>query len=362
MPNHIDNSQYKLWNYCRWAWYEKYVLKRSKRWPLQQRDDALAIGSLVHAGLENWYAYQRTEIPQETIDRIQPTIEALRLSNGLVQGYIRTYPKEAWKNIVCEAPLRFKLLDGCDGLAKVDLYFYIREPMVIDSGIAGIEISLKPGWWIQEYKTKSSAVPFQDFMQSWVTNIQADFQLLALKQKLSNEAVAMGGGRVPMVEVNGLIVNVIEKPKEYIPKRKCRMCDEYYNFSAWKPSGSMHRCPICDFEMKLKPLELKLDQPEASYFRIMVERTPEQLARSKEQIIEIAKEMQDMEKDMDGTHQPLTNVEVANVYPPNKDHCFNLAARYGKECEYFRPHSYGVSTIENDQYQESEDYIQEGIA
>src|SRR6266480_2185468 len=118
MVDHIDNSQYSQWMHCPWAWWEKYVNKRSKAWPGQLRDDALAIGSLVHNGLDNWYARQEPNIDQEEIERINPTPECLRLCKKLVYGYVQTFPKEAWQLVHTEAPLRFKLIEGKDGDRK----------------------------------------------------------------------------------------------------------------------------------------------------------------------------------------------------------------------------------------------------
>jgi hypothetical protein len=363
MVDHIDHSQYASWMHCPWHWFEKYVNGRSKAWPEQMRDDALAIGSLVHNGLDNWYARGVPEIDQQEIEEINPTPDCLRLCKKLVYGYVQTFPKEQWKLIKTEQPLRFKLIEGKDGLAKLDLYFYIGEPTVVDSGLPGYEITLKPGWWIQEYKTKSQFVPTGDFMQSWVTNMQADFQMLALAAQRDNpNSPLFDGFKADSVDqvypINGLLVNVIEKPNTYIPKRKCKgLCGEYWPYSSWMPSeNALFKCPNCGNEQKLKPLE-QMQEQEPRYFRMIVERTGEQLAQSREQIASVARNMQLMEHEdqfyNENYGEPFTR------FAPNKTHCYDLSKRYARECEYYKPHVYGLSTIDNVDYVESEDYINE---
>ena len=256
MLNHIDYSQYKTWQHCPWAWFEKYVNRRQKRWPQGMRDDALAIGSLVHSGLECWYKEGIISIPEATIVKTNPTPEALRMCQRLVHGYVQTYPREAWELIKTEQPLRFSLIEGCDGLAKIDLYFYIAQPTVVESGLPGYEITLNPGWWIQEYKTKSVYTSVGDFMQSWVTNMQADFQMLALNGYLDKTEGVEHRRSINNERVNGLLINILEKPKDYIPRRKCQRCEEYYNFSSWIEKGNKHACPVCGNEQSLKPVKM----------------------------------------------------------------------------------------------------------
>lgn len=343
MPEFIDYSQYKTWMFCPWAWYEKYVLRRQKAWIAQgMRDDAMAVGSLVHAGLENWYGKRDPEIPQSTVEEINPTPEALRMAKGLVAGYINTYPRELWDTVACEEPIRFPVIPGVDGLAKIDMYFYIPTPTRIESGIQGYEIILNPGWWIQEYKTKSSSVKFAEYFRSWQTNMQADFQMLALQQQM----MRMDQIKEGTDKINGLLINIIEKPNDYIPKRKCKQCEEIYAYTAWTPIGAEFRCPA-GHTQKLKPLEER-GPIQANYFRLMVERTPEQLRKSKCDIFNVAAQMQKADES-----------KSIEQLIPNKDHCMNLNAKYANECEYFQPHLYGITTIDNPAYEDTKDYIGE---
>jgi len=365
VPNHIDYSQYKTWQFCKWAWYEKYVLGRRKRWPNNMRDDALAIGSMVHAGLENWYKNADFTIPQEVVDKINPTPEALRLCRSLVYGYIQTYPRENWELIRCEQPLRFKLIEGRDGLAKIDMYFYVPEELRVESGVPGYEITLRPGWWIQEYKTKSQSTGFAEWMRSWTTNMQADFQMLALGEQIRKGFVENVDipNKMP-TQVNGLLVNVLDKPSIYVPKRKCPECSEYFNYSAWVPAEEgLFACPY-GHKKKLKPLDMEKEQAQPNYFRVIVERTAEQLDVSKYQIAKVVGEMSEMEVWGERCADlPLTRIQaLSEDFPPNKEHCMNLGAKWAQECEFFRPHTYGISTLDNIEYEDTEDYVGEVVA
>lgn len=362
MIDHIDYSQYSSWQFCPWHWYERYVLKRRKKWPEGLREDALAIGSLVHAGLENWYAHNDQTIPKEIIERITPTADALGLTRRMVYGYVQTYPREHWELIRCEQPIRFRLINGRDGLAKIDLYFYIAKPTVVESGVEGYEITLKPGWWIQEYKTKSPATSTADFMHEWTTKMQADFQMLALAEHLNSTRIVQAAeiqGLAHSKVVNGLLVNVIEKPREYVPRRKCKGCGEYWNYSAWQPGeGGKFACPGCHNEQALKPVDSE-KYDDAKYFRMVVERTPEQLHRSKGDIQKIAERMKRVEDCSTNEQAEYIGLCLGDIEPPNKEHCFDNSRKWGKECEFYTPHTYNISTINNDKYEEAEDYLNE---
>jgi len=105
-------------------------------------------------------------------------------------------------------------------------------------------------------------------------------------------------------------------------------------------------CPGCGNQQKLKPVDGEKFE-EARYFRMIVERTPEQLAASKRDIEKVAVAMADMEE------------YGFDSVAPNKEHCFDNSRKWGKECEFFAPHTYGISTIDNDKYEEMEDYVNE---
>lgn len=351
----IDYSQYSKWHFCSWAWYEIYVNKRKKAWPAAQRDDALCLGSLVHSGLEQFYKKGQPHIDEKVIEESTPTPDCLGLAQSLIYGYIQNFPGEQWQLNFTEAPLRFPLIEGWDGLAKLDRYFYVPEATGVPSGIPGYEIRLNPGWWIHEYKTKSSYVNTGDWIRQWTVKKQADFQMLALQNEIAeqfkrSDARVVGGTWA--MPVNGLLINVIEKPKDYIPKRKCKVCEKSWDFSSWIAVGEGYSCPMCGNVQRLKAVKIEEHDDTAQCFRVVVERTASQLEASKKEIAAVAIQMRDM--------QAVMSLEEAQSFPPNREACLDLSKKYGQECDYFRPHNYeGLVTIGNPEYEGTRDYVGE---
>lgn len=345
---HIDYSAYSAWMKCPWYWYERYVNKQQKKWPAAQRDDALCLGSLVHNGLERYYLSGKPDIDEKVIAENTPSGDCLQLARRLVHGYLQNFPGEIWPLNYVEAPLRFPLIDGFDGLAKLDRYFYVPESTSVASGIPGYEIRLNPGWWIHEYKTKSPHVERGKWIQQWTVKKQADFQMLALmaQEHIANPNIDTG----QIMPVNGLLINVIEKPRDYIPKRKCKVCAKQWEFASWIPVGDGHSCPMCGNVQKLKAVDTDKQEEAPQCFRVVVERTATQLAVSKEEIADVARFMQSMQ------------IIGMSDTPPNREACLDLSKRYGAECDYFRPHNYeGLVTIGNPEYEGTRDYVNETL-
>ena len=202
MPNraHVDYSQWRNWMDCPARWYELAVNRRRKSWPEGPREDALAVGSLVHAGIERWLKVGEVGIPEAKVQEINPTRDCLEACEAMVYGYVKTYPQERWELIKCEEPLRFPLIDtlverwNVDGLAKVDAYFWVPELTTIPSGLEGYELTLDRGWWGMEHKTKAPELPPGVWMSKWEVAAQASFQMLALRAKVERDGLG-GVGR-----------------------------------------------------------------------------------------------------------------------------------------------------------------------
>jgi len=363
-PNFFDYSQYSTWFKCPWKWYERYVARRQKRWPAGPRSDALCIGSLVHAGLQIWQQSHRVEIPRDLISELRPTPETLTICQLMVHGYTHAYPAERWPLVRCEQPLRFPLVpreEGCkcrneeeaywfcqtnfpydcpsgrpgiDGLAKIDAYFQVPEQTTIESGIPGYECSLSPGWWVHEYKTKADSIDISRFIQRWAVNKQADFQSLALAHHTGEP-------------VQGILINVIEKPRVYIPKRKCQSCSKLWELPAWLPaSDGNSRCPECHTEQRLGRGNTSPTISNPSYYRFAVQRTPQQLETSHRQFQQIALAMQQVRAS--GMHS----------VSPNTENCVDT--RWGA-CEYFDNHTYDTDTADDPGMQDVPDYVGEPL-
>lgn len=346
----IDYSALAAWQFCPGKWYERYVNRRRRKWPHGQRDDAMALGSLVHEGLRVWQLDHELRIPEEVQDEVLPTRECLAQAQELVLGYTRRYPEERWPLVRCEEPLQLPLSpaseerEGISLLAKVDSYFYVPEATQIESGLPeGAVFTLDPGWWIHEYKTKSPFIPMGIYMQGWEMNLQASFQTMALAHHIrSTQLPDPTGGAQP---VRGILINVLEKGKRYIPKRKCKSCAEYYEFAMWRPTGKgTYTCPVCGVAQALQPLKEAPVESPPTYYRIVVTRTQEALEIDRAHILATAERMQHM-------------AEAGLMSEPwHKGNCVDT--RWKSACEYFAPHTYLRSTTtEDDQnYEAIPDY------
>jgi len=331
--NFVDYSQFNAFQKCPYYWYERYCRGYIRKYDGGQRDDAMAIGSVVHSGLENYYLHNTPTPNQDVLEENNLTPDAGWLAQQMINGYVLTYPKEAWTLMGVEEPLIYKTFTPVPLLAKVDAFFRVEEPMSIPGGPDGEEIYLRPGLWIQEYKTKADGR--RDlWLQRWAVDMQADFQMLAL-----DAAYPASERKGDNEEICGLLVNVIEKPRQSTPRRKCKGCKETYDYMSYLNTVDGWACPVCGFVQQLTPL--KIDTPrEATYFRHKVERSPEQLQVSRRLISHVAERMLYMEQ------RPNMGSEVYN-----KSQC--LHSIYGP-CDYFNNHTYGLDVSEDNQLEKRE--------
>ena len=347
----VDYSQYKEWSFCPHSWFEKYVNKKVMR-SVGMNDGAMTLGSLVHAGLENWHGEGTPEIPQKVVEEQNPTPEALGIAQQMVLGYVRRYPTEPWTPTALEKPL-VRNCRGFDVLAKVDGYFVVDEAMQVEDGNGGI-LFLNPGVYGLETKTRDATQDRARYMQRWQVNMQADFQLLALREVVDDmniDSSYEGAHWVPEPrQLQGIIINVIDKPRPYVPKRTCKGCKQVSYFNQWivSPDGR-YACPVCKYEQVLQPLK-PVPPKEFDYWRMMVTRTPEQLERALGEIQQVAFEMDRMEK-----FQHLPPQGEGCVVPPTKEMCVHPIT--GKVCQYFRPHLLGYTTVGHPDFEDARDYV-----
>jgi hypothetical protein len=67
----IDFSQFNSFQKCPWFWAERYLRGYKQTYAgALQRDDAMAIGSLVHDGLEQYYKNSCPMITAATVEEI----------------------------------------------------------------------------------------------------------------------------------------------------------------------------------------------------------------------------------------------------------------------------------------------------
>ena len=108
--NYIDHSQYALFNRCSELWRLKYLEGLRLRPRREQRDDPLALGSLVHSGLEQYYHNRPAKPSSSVIDEVGPTPECLSLAQHMLMHYERVYPREPFDLAVIEKPFERPLV------------------------------------------------------------------------------------------------------------------------------------------------------------------------------------------------------------------------------------------------------------
>ena len=330
--NYIDFSQYSTWTKCQWKWYEKYVrefrLKQDG-----QTDGAFAVGSLFHAGVEEFYKHGNPVIPPVVVEEIQPTPECYNNSMALVLSWIKKSPALEWgENRIFEKPIVFDIgRENIKGLAKLDFAFKLDKGITIPGGIDGQEVYLNPGWWIREYKTRSGdARSRPNWIKSWACDMQADFQMLALREYLKEIK-----DDTPVV---GMLVGVIEKPREYVPKRKCKGCGNQYEFAVYNVLESgLYECGWCKYQQELTPPKKEAGyQGDPLSYYIHVARSEEALDLSFERIRYVADLMMARRE---GGHDNI------KYYGMNYQSCVHPI--YG-ECEFFGAHVSPGYDVEED--------------
>lgn len=315
---YIDYSQMRLWHFCNLAWYSRYILGLRRRSSDAPADDALTLGSLFHEGMENWYLRKDPRISEAIIAKLNPSKECLDVAAQLVLGYSRHYPQDPWTTISVEEALKKPLTDGLGLVAKVDQIARVVEPVDIDSGHQGLTFRLEPGIYSIENKTKAQQKPFAGYLQSWQANMQASFQLLALREKYGDQ-------------VKGVIVNVAEKPNFYKARRKCQKCEQTSELKMWLIDSTNlknNKCPLCLHSQKLKPYEpKKINDPR--FYRIVVTRNQERLEKDLIKIHSVGTAMLMMK---------LSGETGANLATyENDENCINPITMRSK-CDYFEAH------------------------
>lgn len=338
----IDYTQYRCWMECPWKWWEKYGRGLRKVWPpTTQRKDAMALGQLTHAGLEVLYREGRVEIPPRVVEEVGPTPELVGMARRLVEGYAKVFMQgeEEWVEQGLEEPLRFQVGEGGGeemmGLAKVDRWFEIHKEIAVRSGLEGFEGWLEEGVWGMEFKTRASERGRAAYAKGWEVNMQGTFQILALREMMR------GMGRDPNA-VQGVLVRVIEKPDEYVPKRKCKGCGKVLEMGTylWVEGEGLWACPLCGEKQMLTKAKEKVEK-EVMGWQIPVTRGERELEQGMREIRWVADMMMRM-REMCGDGRP----EWSSIVP-NRENCIGM---WGRECEYYEPHLRGLDVREEEGY------------
>jgi len=331
MPQFIDYSQYAAYQQCPWKWYERYV-RGLELPPYDGRSNSSrTIGSLFHEGIAAYYRTGTPDISQSVIDAHNAAPEAVVTARLCLERWLREYATEAaFVTTHIEEPIRADLPTFAGSipiLAKIDTYGEVPPDTYIYSGDSLNErLYLQPGYWIIEHKTKSAEQRRDIYSKSWQTNKQADFQILALQYHLQ-------------APVQGLIVNVVEKPRNSPPRRKCKGCGTYCDYSSYLPdsaSPGKYCCPLCGHTQSLTPLGVAVNYSPETY-RLIVTRAPEVLRASISSIDQVFDRMCILEDR--GWPSPWISPTYSSCVHPF----------YGP-CDYFEPHSVNVSATEGNPF------------
>lgn len=305
LPGFLDQSQLSNWFKCPAFWMERYARKMGvPPNPTQLRDDAMCLGTLVHAGLEEFEKDGSVQIPTWAIEEQRPTQETLTLAMELVTAYALHGEMIPWKlkyfEAALEKPVKYRALHEFLGgmgwidtdyklTAKVDFAFYVDAPteLRVGTGTDTSTVMLQPGFWVQEYKTKSASRDRGSWMAEWNMKAQADFQLLTLGEFAKTQDV-----EYPVA--NGVLVTVLEYEKPTVPKRKCRGCGDLQPFTAYVPNvDGTYRCMGCGHDSKLAPVKDK-EYPPPNIWRMPVYRSAEKLAAAEDNAIKAIEGMHAM--------------------------------------------------------------------
>lgn len=310
----IDYSQLDTFSGCELRWWERYRSQYTKAPKLGQKNDPRVFGSITHAALDNFRVMGTPTVSADTMARYDPTPECLQEALQLAAGYVATYPNEEFTKYYCEEPLKFPLHERMDGLAKIDSYFNLAEPVSIEDGL-GDRFTLEPGWWIHEYKTKAASKDVGKYVGSWRMNMQPAFQCFALAELVGEK-------------VKGVLVNVLEKPQEYTPKRTCKACRTQIPLRDWQPTGDGYRCPDCQNVQDIDTQDKTKTVRAPKYYRIMIQRTLAELERARVDMLRVVERMLAMDQAYAETGDPQalrrTSACIDQIWG---------------ECEYYGPHS-----------------------
>lgn len=320
----IDNTQYSSFTRCPLYWVEQYV--NCVRKPFKgQRDDALAIGVAVHDALYHGYKSGSFTVNPKVMEELNLTHEASMEVRSMVEAYRSAYPSGPvelpWTGL--EDPLEYQYNNQITLVAKLDGHCHVKEPIEIEGGNG--TIYLEPGVYAFETKTKRPGYDRGLYIAEWQAAMQASFQTITLR------ANAARFGFTPD-DVKGVIVNVIERPNVYEPRRTCLGCDKMFQVRLYGQDGKQYRCPGCGYLNTFRgPMgTARVDPP--YMWRFAVYRSPERLATDLQTIAQVA--------------DAMMAARISDSPVAHRTNCVNVQWR--KRCDFYEPHNavFPVKAIE----------------
>lgn len=261
----IDFTQWNTYQQCPMLWWETYCRGWRKKPATYQREDALCIGSLYHDGQEQLLKTGTANITQKVIDEMTPKPEVLEMVANMLAEY-SMWAIDPWQVITIEKPLEFEITDDNGDtvpcLAKLDASVLVAEPTTIETGQVGQTITLAPGYWTFEHKTKDPSSNRAAFLRRWELDGQPLFQQFGLRQHIMNNP------HLPQLPVQGTIINVAEKPSIYVPVRTCKGCKTKQDFSSYEINGDRYVCRLCGYSNEFDPPKTVAQRKPTTFYRI----------------------------------------------------------------------------------------------
>lgn len=338
----IDNTQYTAYMKCPAYWFEKYVRNYQK--PVEgPRSDALAIGVHFHSALENIYSGLGIRPSPEVIEEYPLTKEAELEVATMIAHYKAYYPKGPlefpWvglEDTIMTPPIA-KFWGEFRIAAKLDGYFEVPEEKEFNfnDGL-GHRVTIPPGIWGFETKTKGPKLDRGLYMKEWQAAMQASFQLIALKEQLPIDKQRL---------VRGILVNVIERPVVYEPRKSCESCKQLQFIYTYQVKDTQHICSLCGHANTFKSIPRpRVDPP--FFWRFIVERSDQRLRIDRDSINKVALNMMYL------TEQSEKLAEMGeptiNLAEKNRSNCVSTFMK--STCEFFEPHNAHVPQEANEAF------------
>ena len=315
-PIIIDNTQYSSFMQCEGYWTEKYVNKVHKPWD-GERDDPMSVGIGFHDLLFNGYKNGVFEMTPKVAQELTLTMDATKEISIMGEYYRSQYPSGPvefdWVGL--EEPLAKPVNNDIILKAKVDGFFINNKERTISGGVE--DIHLVPGIYGFETKSKLPGYDRGFYLSEWQAAMQASFQLLTIKH--NSERLGFNSD-----DVKGILVNVIERPNVYEPRRTCKGCSTMFQTKLYRLEGKNYICPMCEHPNTFTgPFPSpRVDPPYA--YRFLVNRSPERLEVDQDTIIDVAMRMK--------------SIRDKGTYPVlNRTNC--VIVKWKKKCEYYEPHN-----------------------
>jgi hypothetical protein len=302
----VTTSEMRAFRACARAWHFGYGLRRR---PLVARD-VLRFGTLVHVGLEAWWAWHRDDQTQRCCPHHTPLAAAAEAidsgpvdlfdhakASALLTGYDARWCDDTMQVLGVEVEFRAPLRNPDTGAASKTYELGGKLDAIVRISSGPYE-----GVWVVEHKTTSEDItPGSDYWK----RLRLDAQI----------SIYMVGARALGYEPRGVLYDVIRKPGVQ-PLRATPVESRRYTKQGALYAAQRDRDET-PAEYKQRVLADIGEQPDRYYQRGFVVRTED--------------DERDAAFDAWATASLMREAQRAERFPRNVDGC----VRFGSACSYF---------------------------